>query len=125
MKLTKLRTITALSVAIAMITAIGLSAPANAADARYITISATGSTAVVPDAVIAAVASASFEVFPITETVAVIRTASGTTFVDPVALIVMYRVSAALAGADRPTAAIMAIATDRTVIVRSFVSFML
>jgi len=51
MKLTKLRTITALSVAIAMIAAVGLSAPANAADTRYITISATGSTAVVPDAV--------------------------------------------------------------------------
>ena len=51
MKFTKLRTITVLSVAIAMITAIGLSAPANAADTRYITISATGSTAVVPDAV--------------------------------------------------------------------------
>jgi len=51
MKLTKLRTITALSVAIAMIAAVGLSAPANAADTRYITISATGSTNVVPDAV--------------------------------------------------------------------------
>jgi uncharacterized protein YggE len=51
MKLTKLRTITALSVAIAMIATVGLSAPANAADIRYITISATGSTAVVPDAV--------------------------------------------------------------------------
>jgi uncharacterized protein YggE len=51
MKLTKLRTITPLSVAIAMIAAVGLSAPANAADTRYITISATGSTAVVPDAV--------------------------------------------------------------------------
>jgi uncharacterized protein YggE len=51
MKLTKLRTITALSVAIAMITAAGLSAPANAADTRYITISATGSTNVVPDSV--------------------------------------------------------------------------
>ena len=51
MKLTKIRTITALSVAIAMIGAVGLSAPANAADTRYITISATGSTAVVPDAV--------------------------------------------------------------------------
>jgi len=51
MKLTKLRTITALSVAIAMIGAVGLSAPANAADTRYITISATGSTTVVPDAV--------------------------------------------------------------------------
>jgi uncharacterized protein YggE len=51
MKLTRLRTITALSVAIAMIAAVGLSAPANAADTRYITISATGSTNVVPDAV--------------------------------------------------------------------------
>jgi uncharacterized protein YggE len=51
MKLTKLRTITVLSVAIAMIGAVGLSAPANAADTRYITISATGSTNVVPDAV--------------------------------------------------------------------------
>jgi len=51
MKLTKLRTITVLSVAIALIGAAGLSAPANAADTRYITISATGSTSVVPDAV--------------------------------------------------------------------------
>jgi len=51
MKLTKVRTITALSVAIAAIAAVGLSAPANATDTRYITISATGSTAVVPDAV--------------------------------------------------------------------------
>jgi uncharacterized protein YggE len=51
MKLTKLRTITVLSVAIALIGAAGLSAPANAADSRYITISATGSTNVVPDAV--------------------------------------------------------------------------
>ena len=51
MKLTKLRTITVLTVAIALIGAAGLSAPANAADTRYITISATGSTNVVPDAV--------------------------------------------------------------------------
>jgi uncharacterized protein YggE len=51
MKLTKLRTITVLSVAIALIGAAGLSAPANAADSRYITINATGSTNVVPDAV--------------------------------------------------------------------------
>ena len=51
MKLTKLRTITVLSVAIALIGAAGISAPANAADTRYITISATGSTNVVPDAV--------------------------------------------------------------------------
>jgi uncharacterized protein len=51
MKSTKLRTITILSLAIALIGAVGLSAPANAADTRYITISATGSTNVVPDAV--------------------------------------------------------------------------
>jgi len=51
MKPTKLRTITILSLAIALIGAVGLSAPANAADTRYITLSATGSTAVVPDAV--------------------------------------------------------------------------
>ena len=51
MKLTKLRTITILSLVIALIGAVGLSAPANAADTRYITISATGSTSVVPDAV--------------------------------------------------------------------------
>ena len=51
MKLIKLRTITVLSVAIALIGTAGLSAPANAADTRYITISATGSTNVVPDAV--------------------------------------------------------------------------
>jgi len=51
MKLTKLRTITALSVVIALVGAIGLSGPANAADTRYITLSATGSTSVVPDAV--------------------------------------------------------------------------
>jgi len=51
MKLTKLRTITILSLAIALIGAVGISAPAIAADTRYITISATGSTNVVPDAV--------------------------------------------------------------------------
>jgi len=51
MKHTKLRTITILSLAIALIGAVGLSAPANAADTRYITISATGSTSVIPDAV--------------------------------------------------------------------------
>jgi len=51
MKPTNLRTITILSLAIALIGAINLSAPANAADTRYITISATGSTSVVPDAV--------------------------------------------------------------------------
>jgi len=51
MKFTKLRTITILSLVIALIGALGLSAPANAADTPYITISATGSTNVVPDAV--------------------------------------------------------------------------
>ena len=51
MKLTSVRTVAALSVAIAILGAVGLSTPANAADTRYITISATGSTNVVPDAV--------------------------------------------------------------------------
>jgi len=51
MKLTRLRIITILFLAIALIGAVGLSVPANAADTRYITISATGSTNVVPDAV--------------------------------------------------------------------------
>ena len=51
MKLKSVRTVAALSVAIALLGAAGLSAPANAADTRYITISATGSTNVVPDAV--------------------------------------------------------------------------
>jgi len=50
MKSIKLRTITILSLAIALVGAVGLSTPANAADTRYITISATGSTSVVPDA---------------------------------------------------------------------------
>jgi len=51
MKLKSVRTVAALSVAIALLGAAGLSTPANAADTRYITISATGSTNVVPDAV--------------------------------------------------------------------------
>ena len=51
MKLTSVRTVAALSLAIALLGAAGLSTPANAADTRYITISATGSTNVVPDAV--------------------------------------------------------------------------
>ena len=77
------------------------------------------------DAVVEAVASASFEDLPITETEAVIRTASGTTFVVPVALIVMYRVPAAFAGADRPAPPIKAIARDRAAIVRRVLGFML
>ena len=51
MKSRTLRTVAALSVAFALIGGAGLSAPANAADTRYITISATGTTNVVPDAV--------------------------------------------------------------------------
>ncbi|MEN9741546.1 MAG: hypothetical protein RIR66_502 [Actinomycetota bacterium] len=51
MKLISVRKVAAISVAIALLGAAGLSAPANAADTRYITISATGSTNVVPDAV--------------------------------------------------------------------------
>jgi uncharacterized protein YggE len=51
MKLTSVRTVAALSVAFALLGATGLSTPANAADTRYITISSTGSTNVVPDAV--------------------------------------------------------------------------
>ena len=51
MKLSPVRSVAALSVAIALLGAAGLSTPANAADIRYITISATGSTNVVPDAV--------------------------------------------------------------------------
>ncbi len=51
MKPRTLRTIAALSVAIALIGGAGLSAPANAAGTRYITISAAGTTNVVPDAV--------------------------------------------------------------------------
>ena len=51
MKPRTLRTFAVLSVAIALIGGVGLSMPANAADTRYITISANGSTTVVPDAV--------------------------------------------------------------------------
>ena len=52
MKSKKLRIIAVLSVAIALIGGVGLSMPANAAEAtRYITVSATGTTTVVPDAV--------------------------------------------------------------------------
>lgn len=51
MKLKSVRTVVVLSLTIALLGATGLSTPANAADTRYITISATGSTNVVPDAV--------------------------------------------------------------------------
>lgn len=52
MKPKALRIVAVLSVAIALIGGIGLSMPANAAEVtRYITVSATGTTTVVPDAV--------------------------------------------------------------------------
>jgi uncharacterized protein YggE len=51
MKHISVRTVAALSVAIALLGAAGLSTPANASDTRYISVSATGSTSVVPDAV--------------------------------------------------------------------------
>ena len=51
MKSEALRRIAVISIALALIGGVGLSMPANAADTRYITISATGSTSVVPDAV--------------------------------------------------------------------------
>ena len=51
MKLKPIRTITALAIALSLVGATALAVPASAADTRYITISATGSTSVVPDAV--------------------------------------------------------------------------
>lgn len=52
MKSKKLRIVAAVSIAIALISGTAFSAPANAAEAtRYITVSATGTTTVVPDAV--------------------------------------------------------------------------
>jgi hypothetical protein len=61
---------------------------------------------------------------PRTETVALIRTASGTTVVVPVALIVMYRVSAADAGMARAAPPIREVAITRAAIVRIRFSFM-
>ena len=51
MKLNRIRTIAALVIATSLIGAAALAVPASAADTRYITISATGTTTVVPDAV--------------------------------------------------------------------------
>jgi uncharacterized protein YggE len=51
MKIRRLRVITALVIAITLSSGVGLALPASAADTRYITISATGTTTVVPDAV--------------------------------------------------------------------------
>ena len=51
MKLNRFRIITASVIALTLISGVGLAGPASAADTRYITISATGTTSVVPDAV--------------------------------------------------------------------------
>jgi len=51
MKLNRIRSIAALSIAVLVITGVALASPASAADTRFITVSATGTTTVVPDAV--------------------------------------------------------------------------
>ena len=51
MKLNSFRTTIVTAIALTLISGVGLSVPASAADTRYITISATGTTTVVPDAV--------------------------------------------------------------------------
>jgi uncharacterized protein YggE len=51
MKLNYFRTIMAALIALTLISGVSLAVPASAADTRYITISATGTTTVVPDAV--------------------------------------------------------------------------
>ena len=51
MKLNRIRTITAAVIALTLISGVGLAVPAAATDTRYITISAIGTTTVVPDAV--------------------------------------------------------------------------
>ena len=51
MKLNRIRTAVAAVIALTLISGVGLALPASAADTRYITISATGTTMVVPDAV--------------------------------------------------------------------------
>jgi hypothetical protein len=70
-----------------------------------------------------AVLKAALLELPRTETVAVIRTASGTTVVVPVALIVMYRMSAAVAGAAKPTPEIRVSAITVDINMRICVSF--
>ena len=51
MKLKLFRTSVAAVIALTLISGVGLALPASAADTRYITISATGTTSIVPDAV--------------------------------------------------------------------------
>ena len=51
MKLNRFRSIMVNVIVITLISGVGLARPANAADSRYITVSATGTATVVPDAV--------------------------------------------------------------------------
>ena len=51
MKPNRIRTTVAAVIALTLISGVGLAVPASATDTRYITISATGTTTVVPDAV--------------------------------------------------------------------------
>ena len=51
MKLSRFPIITAVTIALTLVSGVGLAVPASAAGTRYITISATGTTTVVPDAV--------------------------------------------------------------------------
>ena len=51
MKPNRIRTTVAAVIALTLISGVGLAVPASATDTRYITISATGATTVVPDAV--------------------------------------------------------------------------
>ena len=51
MKLNRFRSIMVTVIVITLISGVGLARPANAADSRYITVSATGTATVVPDAV--------------------------------------------------------------------------
>ena len=51
MRLNRFRSIMVTVIAITLISGVGLARPANAADSRYITVSATGTATVVPDAV--------------------------------------------------------------------------
>ena len=51
MRLNRIRIAVAVVIALTLISGVGLAPPASAADTRYITISATGTTGVVPDAV--------------------------------------------------------------------------
>lgn len=51
MRRNQFRTVAAAAIALSLISGVALAMPASAADTRYITISATGTTSVVPDAV--------------------------------------------------------------------------